>query len=178
MRRIFLVLCLGVALGDSLVAAAEPAQVELYVPAGSEPRVMSLSEQNMREVVPGRLYMKHMVGPDMSVVLLNIKPGEPTPLNPGGQQHYQGEEATRAATISGGAMPPLHVHGQEVAILLKGEGKVVIRGGKEFPFKTGEAIIMPPGLPHTGIFTAPENLVLSITTPRRPEYGAHDQAER
>ncbi len=172
-----LALTLGVALGDSVLVAAEQDNIELYVPADPEPRVMSLSEKNMREVVPGRLYMKHMVGPDMSVVLLNIKPGEPTPLNPGAQRHYRGEEATRAATISGGAMPPMHVHGQEVAILHKGEGKVVIAGGKEFPIHAGEAIIMPPGLPHTGIFTATENLVLSITTPRRPEYGARDQAE-
>jgi quercetin dioxygenase-like cupin family protein len=157
--------------------AAEDA-VELYVPASPEPRVMGLNAQNMREVLPGRLAMKHMVGPDMSVVLLNIRPGEPTPL--GGapaQQHYQGEEATRAATISSGAMPPLHVHGQEVAIVLKGQGKVVLGNGKEFPIHEGEAIIMPPGLPHTGIFTAAENLVLSITTPRRPEYGARDQAK-
>jgi quercetin dioxygenase-like cupin family protein len=72
-------------------------------------------------------------------------------------------------------MPPLHVHGQEIAIVLKGYGKVVTADGKEYPIKEGEAIIMPPGLPHTGTFDAPDNLVVSITTPRRPEYGAHDQ---
>lgn len=164
----------------ALVGVSATAQdIELYVPASPEPRVMGLNEQNMREVVPDRLYMKHMVGPDMSVVLLDIRTGEPTPLNGAApeQKHYQGDEATRAATISGGAMPPMHQHGQEVAIVLEGEGKVVIPGGKEFPIRAGELIIMPPGIPHTGVFTAPRNLVLSITTPRRPEYGARDQAQ-
>lgn len=161
-----------------LAGVAGAQEVELYVPAGPEPRVMGLSDENMREVVEGRLYMKHMVGPDMSVVLLDIRSGEATPLNGAAQQkHYRGDEATRAATMSGGEMPPMHQHGQEVAIVLEGEGKVVIPGGKEFPIRAGELIIMPPGLPHTGLFTAPRNLVLSITTPRRPEYGARDQAE-
>lgn len=172
MRRLLGAMLLAAAGG---VATAQ--DIELYVPASPQPRVMGLNEKNMREVVPGRLYMKHMVGPDMSVVLLDIRPGEPTPL--GGkpeQKHYQGDEATRAATISGGELPPMHQHGQEVAVVLEGEGKVVIPGGKEFPIRAGELIIMPPGIPHTGIFTAPRNLVLSITTPRRPEYGARDQA--
>lgn len=170
-------LCIGAVLAG-LAGAVSAQDIELYVPAGPEPRVMGLNEQNMREVVPERLYMKHMVGPDMSVVLLDIRTGEPTPLNGAAEQkHYQGDEATRAASISGGDMPPMHQHGQEVAIVLEGEGKVVIPGGKEFPIRAGELIIMPPGIPHTGLFTAPRNLVLSITTPRRPEYGASDQAQ-
>lgn len=158
------------------IQAAGAQELEAYVVAAPEPRVMGLNTQNMREVLPGKLYMKHMVDSDVSVVLLQIKPGEPTPLNKEAQQHYKGDEATRAATISGGAMPPLHVHGQEVCIVLKGHGKVVLGNGKEFPLKAGEAIIMPPGIPHTGLFDAPENLVLSITTPRRVEYGSKDQA--
>jgi|GEM_PF-4788859 len=148
--------------------------VEGYVVAAEKPRIIGFNTQNMTEVVPGQLYMKHMVGPDMSVVVLNIKRGEPTPLNqPGGE--YQGDEATRAAQISAGEMPPFHVHGQEIAIVMRGHGKVVLENGEEFAIQEGEAIIMPPGIPHTGIFDAPDNLVVSITTPRRPEYGAHNQ---
>jgi len=161
-----------------IAIAQEP--VEGYVVAAKEPRVIGFNTENMTEVVPGQLYMKHMVGPDMSVVVLNIKRGEPTPLNqpqnkPAGE--YQGDEATRAAKISAGEMPPFHVHGQEIAIVMKGHGKVVLENGDEFPIKEGEAIIMPPGISHTGIFDAPDNLVVSITTPRRPEYGAHNQTE-
>ncbi len=146
-----------------LAGAVGAQDIELYVTAGPEPRVMGLNEQNMREVVSDRLYMRHMVGPDMSVVLLDIRTGEHTPLNTPAQQmqmHYKGDEATRAATVSGGDMPPMHQHGQEVAIVLEGEGKVLIPGGKEFPIRAGELIIMPPGIPHTGLFTSRRNLVL------------------
>lgn len=159
----------------SQLAVAQNA-VEGYVVAADQPRVIGFNTENMSEVVPGQLYMKHMVGPDVSVVVLNIKRGEPTPLNqPGGE--YQGDEATRAAKISAGEMPPFHVHGQEIAIVMRGHGKVVLENGNEFPIKEGEAIIMPPGIPHTGIFDAPDNLVVSITTPRRPEYGSHNQTK-
>lgn len=159
----------------SQLAVAQNA-VEGYVVAADQPRVIGFNTENMTEVVPGQLYMKHMVGPDVSVVVLNIKRGEPTALNqPGGE--YQGDEATRAAKISAGEMPPFHVHGQEIAIVMRGHGKVVLENGDEFPIKEGEAIIMPPGILHTGIFDAPDNLVVSITTPRRPEYGSHNQTK-
>ena len=182
MRRIIALPVIVAALLSQTIAA-QPA-VEGYVAPAKSPRVIGFNTQNMTEVVPGQLYMKHMVGPDMSVVVLNIKRGEPTPLNqlqnktqnkPAGE--YQGDEATRAAKISAGEMPPFHIHGQEIAIVMKGHGKVVLENGDEFPINEGEAIIMPPGIPHTGIFDAPDNLVVSITTPRRPEYGAHNQTD-
>lgn len=140
-----------------------------------KPRVIGFNTVNMKEVVPGQLYMKHMVGADTTVVVLNIKCGESVQLGSNTQQNYTGDEATRAASISSGQMPPLHFHGEEIAIVLKGHGKVVTGDGKEYPIKEGEAIIMPPGMPHTGTFEAPDNLVVSITTPGRPEYGTHDQ---
>lgn len=180
MKKIF---SLGVAIsvfaGLILSPIVQAQQVENYVPASisPEPRVIGLNTTNMTEVVPGQLYMKHMVGPDISVVVLDIKRGESVKMGSDVQNHYKGDEATRATSISAGKMPPLHVHGQEVAICIKGYGKVVTGDGKEYPIKAGEAIIMPPGIPHTGTFDAPENLVVSITTPRRPEYGAHDQAK-
>lgn len=168
-------LCLLLAVMASFAARSEPA-AEGYVPAADEPRVIGFNTRNMQEVVPGQLYMKHMVGPDVSVVVLNIKRGQPTSLNrPAGE--YTGDEATRAAQISAGELPPFHVHGQEVAIVMRGHGKVILESGKEFPIREGEAIIMPPGIPHTGIFDAPDNLVVSITTPRRPEYGAWNQTD-
>ena len=168
-------LCLLLPLAVIANVRSEPA-FEGYVPPASEPRIIGFNTQNMQEVVPGQLYMKHMVGPDVSVVVLNIRRGEPTALNrPAGE--YTGDEATRAAQISAGELPPFHVHGQEVAIVMRGHGKVVLENGKEFPIQEGEAIIMPPGIPHTGIFDAPDNLVVSITTPRRPEYGAWNQAD-
>ncbi len=176
------VLNMGVAMmvgGVALSTLASAQEIENYVPnsISPEPRVLGLNTTNMKEVVPGQLYMKHMVGPDVSVVVLNIKRGESVKMGRDVQQNYKGDEATRAASISAGKMPPVHVHGQEIAIVLKGYGKVVTGDGKEYPIKEGEAIIMPAGLPHTGTFDAPDNLVMSITTPRRPEYGAHDQAK-
>jgi len=171
-----LAMVVGVATFSTLASAQE---IENYVPnsISPEPRVLGMNTTNMKEVVPGQLYMKHMVGPDVSVVVLNIKRGESVKMGRDVQQNYKGDEATRATSISAGKMPPVHVHGQEIAIVLKGYGKVVTGDGKEYPIKEGEAIIMPPGLPHTGTFDAPDNLVMSITTPRRPEYGAHDQAK-
>jgi quercetin dioxygenase-like cupin family protein len=171
-----LAMVVGVATFSTLASAQE---IENYVPnsISPEPRVLGMNTTNMKEVVPGQLYMKHMVGPDVSVVVLNIKRGESVKMGRDVQQNYKGDEATRAASISAGKMPPVHVHGQEIAIVLKGYGKVVTEDGKEYPIKEGEAIIMPAGLPHTGTFDAPDNLVMSITTPRRPEYGAHDQAK-
>lgn len=165
--------------GVAFATTAMSQEVENYVPnsVSPEPRVIGFNTQNMKEVVPGQLYMKHMVGPDASVVVLNIKRGESVKMGQDVQKNYKGDEATRATSISAGKMPPLHVHGQEIAIVLKGYGKVVTADGKEYPIKEGEAIIMPPGLPHTGTFDAPDNLVVSITTPRRPEYGARDQAK-
>ncbi len=166
-------LILIAAFSCSGTVAAQP-PVEGYVAAAKVPRVIGFNTDNMTEVVPGQLYMKHMVGPNISVVVPNIKRGEPTALSrPGGD--YQGDEATRAAQISAGEMPPFHIHGQEIAIVMKGHGKVVLENGDEFLIKVGEAIIMPPGIPHTGIFDAPDNLVVSITTPRGPEYGSHNQ---
>lgn len=173
--RILAALLPVVAFSFAPLLSAQP-EFEGYVAAAKAPRVIGFNTENMTEVVPGQLYMKHMVGPDVSVVVLNIKRGEPTPLNqPGGE--YQGDEATRAAKISAGEMPPFHIHGQEIAIVMKGHGKVVLENGDEYPILEGEAIIMPPGIPHTGIFDAADNLVVSITTPRRPEYGSHNQTD-
>ena len=178
-KMISLVLASGLALlgvAQAEVKSLGDNKVQGYVLPNDEPRVIGFNTVNMTEVVPNALYMKHMVGPDVSVVVINIKRGQPTPLN-GAQKGYTGDEASRAAAMTSGKMPPFHYHGQEVAIVIKGHGKVVLENGKEFEIKEGEGIIMPPGIPHTGIFDAPDNLVVSITMPRRPEYEEHNQAE-
>jgi quercetin dioxygenase-like cupin family protein len=63
-----------------------------------------------------------------------------------------------------------HAHGEEIGIQLKGSAKVWACG-KEYTIREGEAIVIPGGLQHAGIFGEEEGLLLAIATPRREDYG-------
>jgi quercetin dioxygenase-like cupin family protein len=116
-----------------------------------EPRVISFTEGDFKkEVVPGVAYMKHTFGNNLSVALFKIVKGK-------------------------GSQFPLHYHrhGEEVGIQLKGSARV-FACGKEYTVNEGEAIIIPAGVEHAGIFGDEEGLLLTIATPPREDYGPED----
>lgn len=116
-----------------------------------EPKVISLKDENFsKEVVPGVALMKHTFGNNLSVALFKIAKG-------------QGGKFPRA----------VHAHGEEVGIQLKGSARV-FACGKEYVIQEGEAIIIPAGLEHAGIFGDEEGLLLAIATPPREDYGPDD----
>jgi quercetin dioxygenase-like cupin family protein len=116
-----------------------------------EPKVVNfVNDEFNKEVAPGIAFMKHTFGNDVSVALFKIVKGK------GGQfpKHY-------------------HKHGEEVAIQLKGSAKL-FACGKEYTINEGEAIIVPAGVEHAGIFGEEEGLLLAICTPPRTDYGPED----
>jgi len=120
----------------------------------TEPVVISLTEDKFEnEIVPGVAMMKHMFGNDMSVSLYKIAKGQ------------------------GGKFPKVyHQHGEEVGIQLKGSA-TVWASGKEYQINEGEAIVIPGGLDHAGIFGNEDCLLLAIATPSRDDYGPADWKE-
>lgn len=113
-----------------------------------EPRVVNfVDDQFQREIVPGVAMMKHTFGNEISVALFKIEKGK------------------------GSQFPNVyHSHGEEVGIQLKGSARV-FACGKEYVINEGEAIIIPGGLEHAGIFGDEEGLLLAICTPPRKDYG-------
>jgi quercetin dioxygenase-like cupin family protein len=116
-----------------------------------EPVVINFSDDQFgKEVVPGVAYMKHTFGNELSVALFRIEKGQ------------------------GGKFPrTFHSHGEEIGIQLKGSA-TVWACGKEYKVNEGEAIIIPAGLEHAGIFGDEEGLLLAIATPPRKDYGPPD----
>ncbi|HWP41780.1 MAG TPA: cupin domain-containing protein [Blastocatellia bacterium] len=116
-----------------------------------EPVVINFTDDKFsKEVVPGVAYMKHTFGNELSVALFKIAKGQ------------------------GGKFPKtFHSHGEEIGIQLKGSAKVWACG-KEYTINEGEAIIIPGGLEHAGIFGEEEGLLLAIATPPRKDYGPAD----
>jgi quercetin dioxygenase-like cupin family protein len=116
-----------------------------------EPKVINFTNDEFsKEVVPGVAVMKHTFGNELSVALFRIEKGK------------------------GGEFPKVyHKHGEEVGIQLKGSARV-FACGKEYLINEGEAIIIPGGLEHAGIFGEEEGLLLAICTPPRKDYGPPD----
>lgn len=115
----------------------------------TEPRVVSFTEdQFSREIVPGVAHMKHLFGNGTSVALFKVAKGK------------------------GSSFPDRpHRHGEEIALQLKGSSRVCANG-KEYRINTGELIIMPADLEHSGVFTDDEeSWLLAICTPPRFDYG-------
>lgn len=113
-----------------------------------EPVVISFTDDQFeREIVPGVALMKHLFGNEMSFALFKIAKG------------------------AGGKFPKVfHRHGEEIGIQLKGSA-TVWACGKEYRINEGEAIVIPGGLEHAGIFGEEDGLLLAIATPPRTDYG-------
>lgn len=118
------------------------------------PRVFRVNDDNLNEVVPGALLMKHMFGADMSVALFKFMKGK-------------GSDAPAE----------VHSHGEEVGLVLKGTARVHGVDGNEYVLKAGDAIIIPAGWEHSGTFDDDEEcLIFTVAYPIRPDYGPEDEA--
>jgi quercetin dioxygenase-like cupin family protein len=117
----------------------------------AECRVFTIDE-GLKEVVPGGLYMKHLFGTNVSVSVVKFV-----------------EE--KGGHLS--AKP--HTHGEEVSLQLVGSCSV-FADNKEYVLCSGEALIMPAGVAHTGknVFKNGVCLRLNIVTPPRAEFGPED----
>jgi quercetin dioxygenase-like cupin family protein len=119
-----------------------------------KPRVFHVNDDNLKEVVPGALLMKHMFGADMSVALFKFMKGK-------------GSDAPAE----------VHSHGEEVGLVLKGTARVHGTDGSEYILKAGDAIIIPAGWEHSGSFDDDEEcLIFTVAYPIRPDYGPEDEA--
>ncbi|HEY0297339.1 MAG TPA: cupin domain-containing protein [Bordetella sp.] len=127
----------------------------------SKCQLFSFSE-DLREVVPGGLYMQSVVGETMSVGVINFR----LPAGPGiePKSHAHGEECT--LQIRGGCTVNL---GHSVT---EPEGSVLL--------EEGSVMVMPAEQAHSGInhFDAQGwSLRLNIVTPPRAEYGSKGRSK-
>lgn len=118
-----------------------------------EVRVLELDPQDLSEVVPDTVYMRHWFGTGVSVALFRVEPG-------------QGQAA----------QPALHSHGTEFAVQLAGDATVVDTDGRRYPLREGDVYLIRADVPHTGDFGTATSVILSVVTPPRPEYAAEDGA--
>jgi quercetin dioxygenase-like cupin family protein len=118
-----------------------------------KPRLFKV-DGDVKEVIPGALFMKHMFGDDMSIAVFKFAKGQ------------------------GSAAPAEeHSHGEEVGLVLKGTARVYGTDGTEYVIRQGEAIIIPKGWKHSGTFDDDEECVIfTVAYPKRPDYGPEDQA--
>lgn len=102
----------------------------------------------LREVVPGQLYMGFWHGRDISVGVFRMVRNE--------KGHFPGK---------------VNRHGEEVAICTEGRLRMLIEG-RTYEFGQGEAIIIPPRMPHTGTCLTDACTLVSWFTPnRKAEWG-------
>lgn len=112
-----------------------------------EPRIFKANDENLKEVIPSALFMKHMYGADMSIALFRFVKGK-------------GSEAPAE----------VHSHGEEIGLVLKGTARVYGTDGKEYVLKAGDAIIIPAGWEHSGTFDDDEDCILfCVAYPKRAE---------
>lgn len=114
-----------------------------------EPKVIRLQADGpMKEVLEGSASMKHDLFDKMSIALFKVPKGKGSQI----PEHF-------------------HRHGEEIGIQLKGTA-YVSAGGQEYVVQEGEAIILPAGVEHTGIFSDDEECwLLTIASPPRKDYG-------
>ncbi len=119
----------------------------------AELRLLELDRTELREVVPGAVYMRHWFGSDQSTALFRFPP---------------------AAASAAPAKLAFHSHGTELAVQLAGESQIVDERGRRYPLREGDVLLVKANVRHTGTFGAVENRILSVVTPARPEYPAED----
>ena len=145
------VIAMIAALADGMAWAAE-ADPRLHP---GELRLLDLEHAELREVVPGAVYMRHWFGSAESTALFRFP----------------------AAAAS--AAPPklsFHSHGTELAVQLSGDSEIVDERRRRYPLRQGDVVLVKANVRHTGTFGSVENRILSIVTPARPEYPAEGGA--
>ena len=118
-----------------------------------KPRMFNVNTNDVKEVVPGALFMKHMFGDDMSIALFQFAKG-----------------------MGSAAPAELHSHGEEIGLVLKGTARVHGTDGSEYVIRAGEGIVIPKGWKHSGSFDDDEEcLIFTVAYPKRPDYGPEDK---
>ena len=114
-----------------------------------KPKVLRLRPDGpMKEVLEGSASMKHALLDKMSIALFKVPKGKWQP--------------------DSRAFPPTRGRDRNP---VEGTAKV-FAGGEEYVVKEGEAIIIPAGVEHTGIFSDDEECwLLAIASPPRTDYG-------
>lgn len=140
------VLCAGL----PLLSAAAQAPTDARTHPG-EVRVLDMDLQNLKEVVPKTVYMRHWFGTATSVALFRIEPGN-----------------------ADAARPAMHSHGTEVGVQLEGGGTMVDEFGRSYVLRQGDVMLVRAGVKHSGDFGDSRNVILSVVTPPRPEYPAEN----
>ena len=135
-------------LGAETTDPIDPADPRLHP---GEVRILKLDDSNLREVIPGTLFMKHWFGTNASIAYFRFPAGK------GGEDN---------------AAPALHQHGEEWAIQLKGDSQVIEEDGTVHQLVEGDVFIIKPRIWHTGKFSNDENVILGVITPPREDYPA------
>lgn len=121
-------------------------------------RVFAIDD-NLKEIVPGGLYGKHLFGQTISVAVVKFvaERGHDLPA----KSHSHGEEAS--LQLLGGC-----------SVL---EGSETVAGNPESVMQAGSALLIPAGCMHYGINTFGAegvSLRFNVVTPARKEYGPED----
>ena len=119
-----------------------------------EVRVLKIDNSDLKEIIPGSLFMKHWFGTNMSVAYFRFL-------------ECKGDDE--------GSQPALHSHGTELGVQLKGNSVITDEYGRTYEVKEGDVFIIKGDVKHTGKFGDTENVILGIVTPPRPEYGPEEQ---
>lgn len=116
-------------------------------------RLLDLDPAQLKEVVPGAVYMRHWFGSNQSTALFRFPPA-----------------------ASAGDPPRLafHSHGTEFAVQVAGDSEIIDERRRRYPLMQGDVVLVKAHVRHTGTFGNTENRILSVVTPARPEYPAED----
>lgn len=133
-------------------ALAGPDDPRLYP---GQLRLLELDRAQLREVVPGAVYMRHWFGSDQSTALFRFPP---------------------AAASAASARLAFHSHGTEFAVQVAGDSEIVDERRRRYPLREGDVLLVKANVRHTGSFGSTENRILSVVTPARPEYPSEDGA--
>lgn len=134
------------------MAMGAPAADDLRLQPGRL-RLLSLDPTQLREVVPGAVYMGHWFGSHQSTALFRFPPAVPSKAP---------------------AKLAFHSHGTEFAVQVAGDSEIVDERGRRYPLNQGDVVLVKANVRHTGTFGSIENRILSVVTPARPEYPPED----
>lgn len=118
-------------------------------------RLLDLDRAQLREVVPGAVYMRHWFGSHQSTALFRFPP---------------------AAASAAPAKLAFHSHGTEFAVQQAGDSEIIDERRRRYALKEGDVVLVKANVRHTGSFGNTENRILSVVTPARPEYPPEDGA--
>ena len=144
---------LWAALGLATAIAAQAADDPRLQPG--QLRLLALDPTQLREVVPGSVYMGHWFGSYQSTALFRFPPAE---------------KSTTSPNLA------FHSHGTEFAVQVAGDSEIIDERRRRYPLHEGDVVLVKANVRHTGSFGNTENRILSVVTPARPEYPPEDGA--